>query len=59
MEVRAGIPEYWIVNLEKNEIEAHRSPHEDIYTLREILRPGKTITFWGLEAEIEINQLLG
>ena len=59
MEVRAGIPEYWIVNLEKKEIEAHRSPHEDIYTLRKILRPGKTITFWGLEAEIEVCQLLG
>ena len=56
---KAGIPEYWIINLEKNEIEAHRSPQEDIYTLREILRPGKTITFFGLDIEIEVEQLLG
>ena len=56
---KAGIPEYWIVNLEKNEIEAHRSPQDDIYALREILRPGKTITFLGLEEEIEVERLVG
>ena len=55
----AGIPEYWIVNLEKSEIEAYHSPQDDVYTIREIVRKGGQVKFYGLDRAIEVDKLLG
>ncbi len=40
----AGIPEYWIVNVEKRWVEVYREPMEDyIYASKTTLRPGDTL----------------
>ena len=56
---KAGITEYWIVNLERNEIEAYRSPQEDIYTIREIIRRNKPIDLPNLDLTLPVKELIG
>ena len=40
----AGIPEYWLVNLERDHIVAYRDPTEDGYATTRILRYGESIS---------------
>ena len=40
----AGIPEAWLVNLPEDVIEIHREPRNGIYTVRQIIRRGETLT---------------
>lgn len=39
----AGVPEYWVVNLEERQLEIHRDAREGTYTRIEILRAGQTV----------------
>ena len=39
----AGIPEYWIVNLENRSLEVHRSPAAHTYQSKLILFPGESL----------------
>lgn len=55
----AGIPEAWIVNLEKDEIEVHKQPLGDSYKIREICRRGDTIEIKVLDQIVEVSQILG
>ncbi|MER3473230.1 MAG: hypothetical protein C4335_04200 [Armatimonadota bacterium] len=42
---RAGIPEYWLVNLEERRVEVYRDPAPDLgYRSRRIYMPGETLT---------------
>lgn len=54
-----GVPEYWIINLQKNEIEVHRSPEGDVYKRIQIAQQGDTIELMFNNQSIEVNQLLG
>ncbi len=54
-----GIPEFWLVDLAKNEIEVHRSPSVDIYKRIEICRPGDSIYLPTFETSVEADLLLG
>src|SRR5437016_1235141 len=40
---RAGIPEYWIVNLPERKLEIYRQPAGDDYQLHSIHRSGETV----------------
>ena len=40
---RAGIPEVWIVNIEKKVVEQYSSPTEDEYTVRRNVRYGEIV----------------
>ena len=56
----AGIPEYWIVDLEARQVEIHRSPAGDTYASVEIKRPGDVATIEALRGStIEVSQILG
>jgi Uma2 family endonuclease len=51
----AGIPEYWIVNLLKPQLEIHKNPDVDEARYREVITLGKgePAKFLDLEGEIE------
>jgi Uma2 family endonuclease len=60
MYASAGIPEFWIVNLEIREVEIYRSPAGDTYASVERKGPGNVATIVGLPgASIAIGQMLG
>jgi len=60
MYASAGIPEFWIVNLEIREVEIYRSPAGDTYASVERKGPGNVVTIVGLPgASIAIGQMLG
>ena len=57
---RAGIPEFWIVNLEVREVEIYRSPSGDTYASVERKGPGDVVTMEALPGlTIAISQILG
>ena len=41
---RAGIPEYWILNLVRWCLEVYREPKDGVYTSRTVLREGDTVS---------------
>jgi Uma2 family endonuclease len=56
---RARIPEFWIVNLEAEELEIYRSPADDSYASVERKRSGDIATVGALPGvTIAINQIL-
>jgi Uma2 family endonuclease len=57
----AGIPELWLVNINKHEIEVHRTPAPGTYKNISILQSGDTVSLPvpGVEATIAIDELLG
>ena len=57
---RAGIPEFWIVNLEVREVEIYRSPTGDTYASVERKGPGDIAAIESLPGvTIAIRQILG
>jgi len=53
----SGIPEYWIVNLDQQEIEAYYQPFENAYRHRVLLRPGDTLEAQGIDLEIPVETI--
>ncbi len=45
---RAGVPEYWIVDLEASCVEVHRAPRRGRYTSVRVARPGDALKVPGL-----------
>lgn len=56
---QAGIPEYWIVDLEQRHVEAYRSPEKDYYKIREIISPQDKVVFHAFEMSIAAHELVG
>jgi len=55
----AGIPEFWLINIEKSEIEVHRSPATDNYTTITIHRAGDSIALPSASDRLDVGTLLG
>jgi Uma2 family endonuclease len=56
---RAGIPEYWIVNLKERCLEVLRDPQNAVYRPRTVLRAGNTVSPLACpEASIAVADLL-
>lgn len=53
----AGIPEYWIINLERNEVEVYRDPEGEEYRLKEVVKAGGEIEVVGLGVKVKIGDL--
>ncbi|ELR70510.1 hypothetical protein C900_03669 [Fulvivirga imtechensis AK7] len=53
----AGVPEFWLVNLEKQEIEIHRSPSKNVYKKIEIFQPDDDISCF--DHKVNVRSLLG
>jgi Uma2 family endonuclease len=57
---RAGIPEYWIVDVAHKMVEVYRSPSEDGYASVEELRPGGRVGVLELpDVELSVSEILG
>lgn len=56
---RAGIPEYWILNLHSRELEVYREPAGGAYRLQVVLREGETVAPLARpEVRIRVGELL-
>lgn len=55
----AGIPEFWLINIEKSEIEVHRFPATDIYKTITIHRAGDSIALPSTSDRLDVGTLLG
>ncbi len=57
---RAGIPEYWIVNVRARQIEIHRDPHGGAYPAPRIAKPGEVVSFAAFpDVVFTVDELLG
>ena len=55
---RAGIPEYWIVNLIEGQLEIHREPSASGYRSRSVLGPGETVSALPASVTLAVADLL-
>ncbi len=55
----AGIPECWIVNIEEEQIEMHKTPSEDTYLFREIVKRNGTLIWERFDLTIKADKILG
>ena len=55
---RAGVPEYWILNLRRRQLEVHRDPENGVYTSKILLREPGFVSPLGREERIAIAALL-
>lgn len=53
-----GIPEYWIVDVDRGELLVHRSPSGDAYTSVERFVPGDVVTPLVFAAPVDVAALL-
>lgn len=54
----AGIQHYWIINLDKKEIEVYHTPIRDNYRSRQLHRAGDTVAFPPLDLRLRAEDLL-
>lgn len=55
----SSIPEFWLINLEVNEIEVYWLPSGDAYKFRELLRPGDVLKGRNVEISFAVKDILG
>ncbi len=55
----AGIAEYWIVNLQDNEIEVYQHPLDIGYKYWTRYRAGELVPVAGLEVQLAVSEMLG
>lgn len=55
---RAGVPEYWVVNIEERQIEVHALPRDGAYSTITIARSGDSIRLASLGAAIAVSDVL-
>jgi Uma2 family endonuclease len=58
MYASAGIPEYWIINLNQGQVEAYRNPSGNMYRDCAISTPGDPVVFHGMNLELKVEDLL-
>ena len=54
-----GIPEYWIVDLQTNQIEVFSKPEGNAYTDTRVFKPGDEISLMGKELSVQELLILG
>ncbi len=58
MYAQAGIVEYWIADLQANQIESHRHPEGNIFKNKEILRSKDEVKIHSLDLSFQLHQIL-
>lgn len=56
---QAGIPEYWVLDIKKQQVYVFRNPNENDYTLKFVVTEGSLSSLAFPELEISVNLLLG
>ncbi len=60
MYARAGIPEYWIVNVRAKQIEMYRNPQGEAYAEPRIAKPARPVAFAAFpDVVFTVGELLG
>ncbi len=54
----AGVPDYWIVDVDRDEVLVHRQPHDDVYASVERFAPGAKISPLIDVAAVDVAELL-
>ena len=54
-----GIPEVWLVNLEKNEIEVHKTLQHTTYQQLEVYKIGEEIPLRSFDVKLSVNEIFG
>lgn len=55
---RAGVPEYWVVDLTRRMVVAHRRPDGATYRMAELFAPGDILTLEGRNEPIRVGEIL-
>jgi Uma2 family endonuclease len=55
----AGIPEFWIVNLNESKVEVYKEPKSDTYNFREEYRMTDIIIWEPFDLPIKVNRIFG
>jgi Uma2 family endonuclease len=55
---RAGVPEYWVVDLVGRCVEVRTEPEAGVYTKLETARPGQMLAVRCLDAEVDVSDFL-
>ncbi|MGB3848676.1 MAG: Uma2 family endonuclease [Tunicatimonas sp.] len=55
----AGIPEVWIVDVNKQQLEVHRQPNEERYQFMETLTRDDSVTATQLPLNVRVRELIG
>lgn len=56
----AGIPEFWLVDLDRERLEVYREPSPDGYRLARSYRQGERVSpLFALDFEVEVDAILG
>jgi len=56
----AGVMEYWIINLQKRQIEVYREPQSEGYRTMTRYAPGETLSPLAFpEVQLDITEILG
>lgn len=56
---RAGIPGYWIVNLEKRQVEIFQKPQQGSYVIEVVAGPGEQLPLRSFGVEIAFEEVVG
>jgi Uma2 family endonuclease len=54
---KAGVPEYWIININDEEIEVYHTPTKGDYKYRELVKPGEQVRLIGIDLVIPADDL--
>lgn len=55
---QAGVKEYWIVNLNQEEIEVHTNPYNDKYRSKDLYFRGDLIPLKAFNLQVEVDKIL-
>ncbi len=55
----AGIPEFWIINLEDEQIEVHKNPAQDKYLFQENIKRDGSLFWEKFDLQIQATEILG
>lgn len=54
---KSQIPEFWLINVEKRQIEVHTIPAEDDYKVRKIYKADDVLSLTGFDLDIPIDNI--
>ena len=55
---KAGIPEYWIINIPDKQIEVYRNPKEEKYTTKKVYKKSQKVKCESIDFEIKVSDIL-
>ncbi|MEL7124471.1 MAG: Uma2 family endonuclease, partial [Bacteroidota bacterium] len=54
---KAGIPEYWIINISEEQLEVYKAPIGDEYATKEVIKKGEELVLKILDYDFDLAVL--